>query len=432
MIYQAKKAKKTTIIASAALLVLFALILMKLVINPRGNQFHPAPKRVEDNNKAAILTQSKRTNTRKISVKQGDNLFAIFANNQLPPKTVYKLLKLPLGAKYLSNIHPGDVIYLKQKGQQLIGLNYPIADNQELEIIYKNKQFYENIIDIPTDKRQVFFNATINHSLSRDLGHAGVSQQMILDLLNIFSNNFNFHRSLKKGDRIQLIIEETQSKHQIHAKQTGLIAARLQHGHKNITALRFEAPNGEQKYYTPQGLSLKPPFLRYPLKYNYISSPFSLHRKHPILGITRPHYGVDFAAPIGRAIHAAADGKIYLIGKDRGYGNTIKIKHTQHYTTVYAHMSRFNPILKRGSWVKKGQIIGYVGSTGLSTGPHLHYEVRIDGIAHDPLKVKLPDAQPIPSRYRQQFLIIAKQLQLALNNKTSTHWASTNQRQHTI
>lgn len=377
-----------------------------------------------------VNTEKKINNYYTITIKPGDNLFAAFKRNQLPASSVYQLLKDPLAAKYLSNIHPNDTIFFKLMNNQLIELNYPISHDQTLHVTYNNSQLHSQLKSIPLEIRQLFFDIAINHSLSRDLNHAGVSNQIIAKVNTIFSNNFNFKRSLKKGDHMQLIIEEIQSGFYAQAKQTAVLAARLKHGKKNITALQFIAPNGKQTYYTPQGMSLEPPFLRYPLKYSYISSPFTLHRKHPILGITRPHYGVDLAAPLGRPIHSTSDGQIYLIGKDRGYGNTIKIKNTPHYSTVYAHLSRFAKGLKRWSWVKKGQIIGYVGSTGLSTGPHLHYEVRIDGVAHDPLKVKLPNGLPIPKRYLQDFLLKAKQLQIALNKRKSTRWVDITNRQN--
>jgi len=358
-----------------------------------------------------------------VTIHPGDNLIRIFNRQNIPTITLYELLKNPNNEKYLKNIKPGEVIDLQIKNGQLTALNYPISANEVLQI-KQIKGAYQSVVrKVPTENRMHYFNCTIKHSLSRDLNEQGVSPGMIAQLEKIFSDQINFQRSLRPGDQIQLIVKEVRSPHQ-HPEQKTLMAASIQHRGQTYQAFRYTNAINQTHYFNKNGASLQRAFSRYPVKYLFISSKFNPHRMHPILHVLRPHYGVDFAAPIGRPVHATADGQIFLIGPDSGYGNTIKIRNTSSITTIYAHLSRFAPQLKRHSWVKKGQVIAYVGSSGLSTGPHLHYEIRIHNIPKDPLTVNLPRNSAIAKKYRNDFLAHAQQLQQALNHQQSTHWVS--------
>jgi len=167
---------------------------------------------------------------------------------------------------------------------------------------------------------------------------------------------------------------------------------------KTYRAVRHTTADNRHDYFTPAGKSMRKPFIRNPIEYTRVSSHFNPRRLHPILKITRPHRGVDYAAPTGTPIRASGDGKIIFRGSKPGYGNVVIIQHGQAYSTLYAHLSRFAAKQRRGSQVRQKQVIGYVGSTGYATGPHLHYEFRINGVHRNPLTVKLPDSRPLPKK----------------------------------
>jgi murein DD-endopeptidase MepM/ murein hydrolase activator NlpD len=182
-----------------------------------------------------------------------------------------------------------------------------------------------------------------------------------------------------------------------------IIAAEFVNQGRSYKALRYKDPKGDVDYYAPDGKRLRKKFLRTPVNFTRISSGFSLHRKHPILNVIRAHKGVDYAAPTGTPIRAAGDGKVVFKGRKGGYGKVIILRHGAIYSTVYGHMSRYARGLSVGKRVRQGQIIGYVGMTGLATGPHLHYEFRVHGVHRNPLTVKLPAAAPLPARYHADF-----------------------------
>ncbi len=169
------------------------------------------------------------------------------------------------------------------------------------------------------------------------------------------------------------------------------------------------------RYYTPEGQSWEQLFLRYPVNYKRISGHFDPNRRHPLLRKKRPHWGTDFAAPHGTPVKAIADGSVKTISRQRGYGKTIVLKHSRGYTSLYAHLSRYRKGLSQGHKVKKGDIIGYVGQTGLTTGPHLHYELRVNNLPRNPLKARLPAANPLPDSHRTKFSKHSQQLLTQLN-----------------
>jgi murein DD-endopeptidase MepM/ murein hydrolase activator NlpD len=182
----------------------------------------------------------------------------------------------------------------------------------------------------------------------------------------------------------------------------------------------FTDHEGNSQYYSEDGRSMRKAFLRSPVDFRRISSTFQRERDHPVLGKKRPHRGVDYAASTGTPIKAAGDGKVIFRGSKGGYGNTVVLQHGGNITTLYAHMSSYRKGVTSGSRVKQGQIIGYVGKTGMATGPHLHYEFRINGAHRNPLTVKLPDAAPIQAEYKAEFMQQSQQLlaQLALFKRT--------------
>lgn len=268
-----------------------------------------------------------------------------------------------------------------------------------------------------------FVSGTIKSNLYH-AGHThGLSNRLIMQLSKIFSWKINFARELRPGDHFEILYQT----YYLNGKKTkdgSIIAAQFTTHGKTYAAIRDVDAHGRSGYYTPKGLSVQRSLTRRPLYHARISSKFSLHRYHPILHIYRPHYGVDFAAPWGTPVHAAGNGVIVEKVHSRGYGRHIVIKHNRRYKTVYGHMARFAKHIYRGQYVKKGQIIGYVGNTGLSTGPHLHFEIRVNNIPRNPLRVKLPSAWPIAKKHLHAFKVKAKNLLARLKLQTQAFRAT--------
>jgi murein DD-endopeptidase MepM/ murein hydrolase activator NlpD len=225
---------------------------------------------------------------------------------------------------------------------------------------------------------------------------------MTMELAGIFGWDIDFALDIRKGDQFTVLYEELY----LDGERIGngdILAAEFINQGRRYQAVRYTDAGGKTDFYSLDGKSMRKAFLRTPVEFSRISSGFSLGRKHPILNKIRAHKGVDYAAATGTPIKATSNGKIVHRGKKGGYGNTIIIQHGTKYSTLYAHMSKFRGGLKTGSHVKQGQVIGYIGSSGLATGPHLHYEFRVDGVHRDPLKVKLPGSEPLDSKYLADF-----------------------------
>lgn len=233
----------------------------------------------------------------------------------------------------------------------------------------------------------------IRHSLFGAADAAGLPDRVATKLAAIFGTEIDFSRDLRKGDRFS-VIYEMQYRNGVAVRSGKVLAAEFVNQGRKHTLLLYREPDGHEAYYTPEGRSLNQAFLRYPLEFTRVSSSFG-GRRHPIKGEWRHHNGTDFAAPTGTPVMASSDGVVKLAGQQRGYGNVIYLTHRGGYTTIYGHLSRFAKDLKQGQRVRQGQVIGYVGMTGWATGPHLHYEVRLNNVPHDPMKIALPIAQPM-------------------------------------
>ena len=230
-----------------------------------------------------------------------------------------------------------------------------------------------------------------------------------MELAEIFAYDIDFYLDIKRGDSFKVMYEE----YYVDGEKVGngpILAAEFINQDKTYQVVRYKGKDGASQYYTPDGLTLRKAFLRSPVEYARISSHFNLSRKHPILHKIRAHKGVDYAAPRGTPIRASGDGKIVQLGRLGGYGNAIEIQHNSKYRTLYAHMNGFAKNLKNGARVEQGQIIGYVGSTGLASGPHLHYEFKVNGTQKDPVKIDLPMADPLPSTEKKEFLLYASNM----------------------
>ena len=225
----------------------------------------------------------------------------------------------------------------------------------------------------------------------------------MFDLNNIFKWQINFNRDLHPGDQFYVLYQNNYLDDS-QANSGYILAAKFIVHNKVYTAVRYTLPDGSYHYYTPQGESLENEFMRAPLEYSRISSTFSMHRVHPILNTVRAHKGVDLAAPGGSPIHATANGVVKFAGEKGGYGRLVTLEHHNGYSTNYGHMKKFAKNIHIGKKIKKGEVIGYVGATGLATAPHLHYELRKNKTAIDPLKAAPVLAAPLSKNLSNEIL----------------------------
>ncbi|MGB7182279.1 MAG: peptidoglycan DD-metalloendopeptidase family protein, partial [Burkholderiaceae bacterium] len=239
-------------------------------------------------------------------------------------------------------------------------------------------------------------SATIENSLFAATGKAGIPDTIASQVADIFGGDVNFERDIRRGDQLRVIYEAMFEPDSLSGEIAGrLLAVELVNRGNTLNALWMDHGDGRGQYYDFFGRSVSKAFLRYPIEYARISSGFTQARMHPLLGRKQAHKGVDFAARPGTKIRASGNGTVEFVGTQRGYGRTIILRHGRKITTLYAHMSRFKANLRKGAVVKRGDVIGYVGSSGMATGPHLHYEFRVNGQHRNPLKIALPEAKPL-------------------------------------
>jgi murein DD-endopeptidase MepM/ murein hydrolase activator NlpD len=348
-------------------------------------------------------------------VKSGDNLQKIFARAGVDEDTYYQVSKIKDAQPFLINLRPKQAFYmLFDSHQQLTKLIFRIDQLKYLQITKQKNIWQTNLVTLPLAKEVDTADGFIQQTFRQATNQYDVPNKIAANFADIFSSRIDFAKQIRPNDEFKIIYEEYYDGDK-KIKSGNIIAAELINHHKPFYAIRYNDSHGDVGYYKPNGRNWHLAFMRAPLHYKRISSPFGARRMHPILHIVRPHEGVDLAAPRGTPIKASGDGRIVYRGRKGGYGEVIIIKHNREYTTLYAHMSRFARHLHVGSRVREGQIIGYVGMTGLATGPHLHYEFHIYGIPHDPMKVKLPAARSIARKERKTYLAYAKEMVAKLN-----------------
>jgi murein DD-endopeptidase MepM/ murein hydrolase activator NlpD len=272
------------------------------------------------------------------------------------------------------------------------------------------------------EKRLFVRTGEIKTSLYAATDEAELPEAAANQLTEIFSGDIDFHHDLRRGDKFTVVYEMSYSNGAL--VYAGRIqAAEFINQGNSYRAVYFQSDAQHGDYYSPEGKSVRKAFLRSPIEFSRVSSGFSSSRLHPVLNKMRAHKGVDFAAPTGTKVRATSDGVVSLVGRQNGYGNLITINHQGRYTTAYGHLSRFAKGLHQGQRVAQGEVIGYVGTTGLSTGPHLHYEFKLDGLQRDPLRVALPDAKPIDVAHKTAYQTVADNFVAQLNLLRNTNLA---------
>ncbi len=336
-----------------------------------------------------------------VVVKKGDTLSSIFSNLDIHHELI-RVLNLGKQAKPFKKIYPGQKLHFTFSDNGIEKLELEKSITKSLLLFRDKNSFIVEESNRELDKISQVATGKINHSLFLAGQDAGMSDGLIMSLAGIFGWDIDFALDIRQGDTFTVVYEELF----LEGEKVGdgnIIAAEFVNNKHTYRAYRYSDSNGKTEFYSPDGKSMRKPFMRTPVDLARISSHFNLKRKHPILNKIRAHKGVDYAAATGTAIKATGDGKVVHRGRKGGYGNTIILRHGNTYTTLYAHMSKYARNTGIGSRVKQGQIIGYIGSTGLATGPHLHYEFRVNGVHRNPLKVKLPSANPLPDSEMDRF-----------------------------
>lgn len=319
---------------------------------------------------------------------------AAASNYLLKDKAAASLRQLSVGKEVQSEIAADG---------SLLALRY-LSNNGDQVVIEKNgSDFKTSSLPAQLEQRVFMRTGEIGSTLFAATDAAGLPDPVANQMADIFGGDIDFHRDLRKGDKFTVVYEVNYSNGEPVRSGRILAAEFINQGHA-YRSVYFQTSATTGDYYTPEGKSMHKAFLRSPLEFSRVSSGFSLSRFHPILNKWRSHKGVDYAAPMGAKVKVTSDGIVALAGQQHGYGNVIIINHAGRYSTVYGHLSRFAAGLHRGQRVSQGEIIGYVGMTGLATGPHLHYEFRVDGTQRDPLHVALPDGSPISEAQKAAFL----------------------------
>lgn len=363
-----------------------------------------------------------------ITVKSGDNLSLIFPRVGLTARDVYQVAKLDKTIAPLLNLKPGQTLRFGLQADEnnslvLNQLQLVLSPVKTFQVTRVDDQYEAEMLEREAELREQHVTGIIDNSLFETGLTLGLSDKIIMELAYVFGWDIDFALDLRKGDHFKLIYNE----HYLDGdkiKDGEITAAEFTNQGKTFRAIRYTDPTGLSRFYSPKGDSMRKAFSRTPVHFSRISSRFNPNRKHPVLKTNRPHRGVDYAAATGTPILATGDGKVDFLGTKGGYGRTIILSHGGKYTTLYAHMSRYKKGLKRGKRVKQGDTIGYIGSSGLATGPHLHYEFRVNGAHRNPLTVELPKAEPLPKKYQTAFFAQAKPILAQLDSLAQTAIAS--------
>jgi murein DD-endopeptidase MepM/ murein hydrolase activator NlpD len=360
------------------------------------------------------VTPAPELSTIRVIVGRNDTLDHIFRRLSLSLGDLASLRSLPGIRAHLDRLRPGEALTLTAKSGLLVGLERRLNIDQTLQVNRSPQGFSANVLQNPLATRTRTITGRIDSSLFESMSSAGGHDQTALGLADIFGYDIDFVLDIRPGDTFTVTYTEVLQDDK-YLQDGPILAARFVNAGKEYLAVRYVGPSGSADYYSPQGSSLHKAFLRAPLEFTRVSSPFSLQRLHPILNTIRAHKGVDYAAPIGTPVRAAAEGRVLFAGVRGGYGNLVELDHSRGITTVYGHLSRFAHGLHAGEHVSQGEVIAYVGMTGLATGPHLHYEYRVNGVFKNPQTVKFPEALPIDGPLRADFLAKSAPLLASLN-----------------
>lgn len=363
---------------------------------------------------------------REERIGRGDTLADLLARMQVSAGDSRDFLAAARQHRALAHLSPGrSVLARVTAGGQLLTFRYLAADDKLVTVNRVNGEFHVSQREVALESRMLMRSGKIQGSLFGATDAADVPDRIASEMAEAFSGDIDFHKDLRRGDHFSVVYEAFYFDGQLI--RTGrLLAAEFVNQGKSHRALYFRDAQGRDGYYSPDGQNLKRAFLKSPMPFTRISSGFSNARYHPVLQEWRAHKGIDYAAPTGTPVRAVADAVVDFAGTQGGYGNLVVLRHQGTYSTAYGHLSRFGKGVKRGARVSQGQVIGYVGATGLATGPHLHYEFRVAGVQKDPLALKLPTSYPLDARARAQFAAASGPMLHRLELLRATNLASLN------
>jgi murein DD-endopeptidase MepM/ murein hydrolase activator NlpD len=349
-----------------------------------------------------------------VVVARNDTLDRIFRRLKLNLADLASLRSVPHVREALDSLRPGESLHFEHKDGSLYSLERRLNESQILKVSRDPAEGLKaDVLQNPLEMRMRTVRGVIDSSLFEAVAAAGAHDQTAVALADIFGWDVDFVLDVRQGDAFVVTYPEIY-RDGVYVRDGPIQAAEFVNNGRDFRAVRYTDPDGGSHYYTPEGKSLHKAFLRTPVEFTRVSSRFNSARYHPILNLIRAHKGVDYAAPMGTPVRAAGDGRIRFAGRMGGYGNLVEIEHSSSVVTVYGHLSRFARGTRVGAHVTQGVVIAYVGMTGLATGPHLHYEYRVNGVFKNPQTVALPGASPIEARWREDFLAKSAPLLISL------------------
>ena len=348
-----------------------------------------------------------QTNSSKVVLRSGDAAATALGKLGFPFAEVMRMSRASKGIYSLKNVRAGQAFFREDEDSQT-HVYYEVDARQRLHLYtVENGTWKAALQPRVVNMRRVRASGVIKDSLFAAAVEAGIDERTTMNLIDIFGWDVDFARDLREGDSFSVLYEE-HFDDRGKMRRSKILAAEFVNQGESYKAVRYELANGNTEYFTPEGQSMRKTYLKSPVKFSRISSRFSTSRKHPVLGYTRAHRGVDYAASSGTPIRAIGDGRVVYSRWKGGYGRFVEIRHNNSaHSTAYAHLRKYGRGIKQGKRVKQGQIIGYVGMSGLATGPHLHFEFRVRGRAVNPLAVKHSSAKPVPKKELAEFKEIA-------------------------
>ena len=341
---------------------------------------------------AAPAVAEVRDHWQTVRIASGQTLGSVFADLGLPASTMHRVLEVPEASQLASRLRVGSELAFEIGADgELRGLRFDQDESKRIALAVTDEGIEREVIERPVERRVVIAGGTIRSSLFADGAKAGLSAAVMHDMVKALQYDIDFAQDLREGDAFQIVYEELWREGE-RLRDGGVVAVNFINQGKPYTAVRFEH-KGQQEFFDLEGRPLRKSFMRTPIEFARLSSGFGA-RRHPILGRMRMHKGVDYAAPTGTPIFAAGDARVKFAGWQNGYGRTVILDHGNGITTLYAHMSRLGSY-RVGQRVQQGRTIGYVGTSGLSSGPHLHYEFRVNGVHRNPLTVTMPKPEPL-------------------------------------
>ncbi len=336
------------------------------------------------------------------TIKKGETLFDVFKKYNLNVAELFKIKEASANIHRLRKVYPGQPYkIIIDDNNRINSFIYWINDDSVLNIYRTESGFCVEKKAVEYEKRTLHLGGVIKDNLISSVGNSRENMMLAMQLSDIFAWDIDFASDLQNGDAFKIVAEGFYLNGEFK-KYGNILSAEFVNNGETYRAYRFEYA-GKTDYYDDEGKSLRRAFLKAPLSFRRVTSGFSINRFHPVLKIYRPHHGLDYAAPVGTPVSAIGDGTVVFAGKKGQYGNLVVIRHPNGYKTYYGHLSRFGIGIKSRTRVKQGQVIGYVGSTGLATGPHLHYEVRINNRPVNPVTVKTLKGSAIPKKLMAEF-----------------------------